>query len=237
MRQDFDEYIGTAPASAIDIDGIARRGQRVRKRRSIAVGAAALAMVAAGSFGVAQLQRGAHGSPAPADLHPAASATSTDKPMKISTAFTRAITKNAPQVRFVKPLVWVPTLAMYQGTVTSPTGTYTVQAGIGLGAYIDPSAPPVDEMDAKERRIAAQMGEVLERGPNGENILAYGYMINMTKPDGTAIFIRAFDTNTSGAYMTRSPFTRAQLIAISLEPDLDLCGPTESPCTNHLTRD
>ena len=257
MREEFDTLIGTAPVSAINLDDIARHGRRVRQRRSITIGAAALALLTMGSFAVIRLDQGKTRRPNPTvstSPSPTPSNTPLSDAQRLVAALTQAIATHAPQVTFTEPLVRlmecrpdripagpdgapVPCPSgekyledpkrsfMWQGTVTSSTGTYTIQAFIdyvGPNSYIDPSSPPIDAEDAEERRIAIEQGNAPERGPNGENILAKDYEINMVKPDGTSILIRAFDTNTEGAYMGRSPFTRDQLIAIALEPDLDL---------------
>jgi len=111
---------------------------------------------------------------------------------------------------------------LWRGRLTSPTGTYIVDITISPTTYYDPSAPPVDATDAEERRIAAEQGEAAERGPNGESILATNYLLNVAKPDGTGILIKAWDADEKGAYMTRSPFTAAQLKAIGGDPALHI---------------
>jgi hypothetical protein len=111
---------------------------------------------------------------------------------------------------------------VWRGQLTSPTGTYVVHINIAPTVYHDPAAPPVNATDADERRIAREQGDAPERGPNGENIRVTNYLLNMSKPDGTNILIKAWDTNKKGAYLTRSPFTAKQLTAIGLDPALHL---------------
>jgi hypothetical protein len=86
--------------------------------------------------------------------------------------------------------------------------------------HYDPSAPPVDAVDAEERRIAAEQGDAPARGPNGESILVSNNL-NLTKPDGTGILIRTWDVDDAEpGSATRGPFTREQLTAIGLDPAL-----------------
>ncbi|MEJ3742893.1 hypothetical protein WEI85_06360 [Actinomycetes bacterium KLBMP 9797] len=112
---------------------------------------------------------------------------------------------------------------LWRGRLTSPTGTYEVRVHIAPTVYVDPDAPPVNEMEAAERAAAAAHGEAPRRGPGGESILVDGgALLNLTKPDGTGIMIRTWDTNRAGAYRTRSPFTADQLTAIGLDLALHL---------------
>jgi hypothetical protein len=109
---------------------------------------------------------------------------------------------------------------MWEGRLTSPTGTYVVSVSIGPGVHVDPSAPASTEGGLAEQRIAAEAGQGPVRGPNGESILVRDALLNMTKPDGTGIMITTRDVNQVGAYLTRGPFTRDQLTAIGLDRDL-----------------
>jgi hypothetical protein len=111
---------------------------------------------------------------------------------------------------------------LWQGRITAPSGVYAIRIFIYPATHFDPSAPPVNETDAEERRIAEEQGEAPRRGPNGESILAFSYLLNMTKPDGTGIMIQVEDTDQTGAYAIRSPFTADQLAAIGLDPRLHL---------------
>ncbi|SCG57732.1 hypothetical protein GA0070609_3346 [Micromonospora echinaurantiaca] len=110
----------------------------------------------------------------------------------------------------------------WRGTLTSPTGVYNVRLTIARTTHYDPATPPEDETGANERRIAAEQGDSPRRGPNGENILAKPYLLNMSKPDGTGIFIACEDKNGGPGAGERSPFTADQLTAVGLDPALHL---------------
>jgi hypothetical protein len=110
----------------------------------------------------------------------------------------------------------------WQGKLTAPTGKYVLRIDIIPTAYYDPGAAPVNSTDADERRIAEDHGDAPKRGPHGESILVERYALNLAKPDGTGVLIQVWDTKHTGAYLTRSPFTAAQLTAIGLDPALHL---------------
>lgn len=110
----------------------------------------------------------------------------------------------------------------WKGTLASSTGVYNVRLSITRTNHYDPAAAPENENDANERRIAAEQGDSPKRGPNGENILAKPYLLNMSKPDGTGIFIACEDKNGGPGPGIRSPFTADQLTAVGLDPALHL---------------
>ena len=111
---------------------------------------------------------------------------------------------------------------IWQGRITGPRGVYDIRIYIRRTLYVDPSAPPLDETDAQERRIAEQQGYAPRRGPNGESIRVGSSSLDMIKPDGTGILIQVRNTDETGANLTYSPFTADQLEAIGLDPRLHL---------------
>ncbi|MEE6258791.1 hypothetical protein [Plantactinospora sonchi] len=266
MRETLDEFIGPSPESGINIDELARRGRRVRRRRragavcTAGLAVAGLAMLA-GVVGPGQ--RTAPGPPAADRVPTVASPEPTPvpaEPDRLEAVLKAAIAREAPQVTGLDSLIrQVPQCVeergrrysrdvpagpgvearpcpvpsdsppldlsedyRWRGVLTSPTGTYHVRISIYPTVHYDPAAPPVDEIETAERRYAAEQGEVPLRGPNGENILAENSLLNMSKPDGTGIMIRSWDTVETRGAGTRSPFTAAQLTAIGLDPGLRL---------------
>ncbi|MEV4412724.1 hypothetical protein [Catellatospora sp. NPDC049609] len=115
-----------------------------------------------------------------------------------------------------------PDRLMWQGTLRKGGKAYHVKVEVYRTEHFDPGAPPVNETDANERRIAAENGEAPRRGPDGESVLVMDYLVNATKPDGTGVFITCRDLDETGAFMVRSPFTADQLAAITLDPALHL---------------
>ncbi|GAA1388879.1 hypothetical protein [Catellatospora chokoriensis] len=97
---------------------------------------------------------------------------------------------------------------------------YAVTIHIYPTVHHDPADPPVNETDARERELAAQGENPPYRGPHGEHVLVHDYLLNMTKPGGIGVLIECHDTDETGAFMTRSPFTRTELAAIGLDPAL-----------------
>jgi hypothetical protein len=107
---------------------------------------------------------------------------------------------------------------LWQGQLTSATGSFVVYVSIGRSVYYDPSAPPINQEDADERAAAVAHGNAPQRGAGGENILVTPGFLHLTKPDGTTIMISCF----AAKVISDRLFTRDQLIAIGLTPDLRL---------------
>jgi hypothetical protein len=109
MKRALDEFIGVSPQTRIDIDDIARRSRAIRRRRrSVAVCLAGLAVVGVAAIGVAAI--GVAVAPAKRPTTPAPAATKTTNPAKQATpdrlfaALKAAIKREAPQVTGVDGL-------------------------------------------------------------------------------------------------------------------------------------
>ena len=241
MKDQIDAYIGTLPVSdVIDIDVIARRGRRVRRRRTMVVGATSLALVAIGAFGVTQLRYDTTNF-APATIATAGKSPSAADENRLLHAVVAAMHKHAPQVTGVESLVRyihapvshdrVPAKPgefdeyneyQWRGGVTSPTGTYSLHVTIGRVVHYDLTLEEYQKLTPSER----ELHEI--DGVNPQRIQASNSEVSTNKPDGTRISIQVFDTalidvlapDPAGGGGMSSPFTKDQLIAISLEPDL-----------------
>ncbi|SCE65282.1 hypothetical protein [Micromonospora tulbaghiae] len=98
-RQIFDEAIGDAPPTAVDVDGLVAREGRRRRRRVGAYASATAVLALALGVGVV-VQPGASGGPAP--TRPAASATARSEPERLQAAFQAAFNREAPDLRWVQ---------------------------------------------------------------------------------------------------------------------------------------
>ncbi|MGV9765174.1 hypothetical protein [Micromonospora tulbaghiae] len=98
-RQIFDEAIGDAPPTAVDVDALVAREGRRRRRRVGAYTSAAAVLALALGVGVV-VQPGASGGPAPA--HSAASATARTEPERLQAAILAAFNREAPDLRWVQ---------------------------------------------------------------------------------------------------------------------------------------
>jgi hypothetical protein len=247
MKETLEDYIGPSPQTRIDIDDLLRRSRQIRRRRqSAAACLAGVAVLGVTALGVVMFPR--EGSP-PAPAASASPAPRADRLLKaLQTAITREAPQvrgvdglreyvlqcrqdgkfsrydKVPAGPGVEPVPCPGQKAdgqyLWKGELTSPAGTYGIEVTISPSVYFDPSAPPVDDLDAAERQAAREQGDAPERGPDGEHITLDAGLLNMTKRDGTGIVIMTWDTKKEGAYMTRSPFTADQLKAIGLDPAL-----------------
>ncbi|MBO4139995.1 hypothetical protein J5U46_07525 [Micromonospora tulbaghiae] len=98
-RQIFDEAIGDAPPTAVDVDGLVAREGRRRRRRVGAYASATAVLALALGVGVV-VQPGASGGPAPA--RPAASATARSEPERLQAAILVAFNREVPDLRWVQ---------------------------------------------------------------------------------------------------------------------------------------
>ncbi|RLQ11849.1 hypothetical protein EAD96_00940 [Micromonospora sp. BL1] len=99
-RQIFDEAIGDAPPTAVDVDALVAREGRRRRRRLGAYASATAVLALALGVGVV-VQPGASGGPAPA--HSAApSATARSEPERLQVAILAAFHREAPDLRWVQ---------------------------------------------------------------------------------------------------------------------------------------
>ncbi|WP_431873973.1 hypothetical protein [Micromonospora marina] len=99
-RQIFDEAIGDAPPTTVDVDALVAREGRRRRRRLGAYGSATAVLALALGVGVV-VQPGASGGPAPA--HSAApSATARSEPERLQAAILTAFNREAPDLRWVQ---------------------------------------------------------------------------------------------------------------------------------------
>ncbi|MDO3703321.1 hypothetical protein Q3W71_16745 [Micromonospora sp. C28SCA-DRY-2] len=113
---------------------------------------------------------------------------------------------------------------IWRGTLTSSAGVYDVRVDIIRTTHHEPepAARPDNGTDAIMHRSPEAYSDRPQRGPNGEWILAKPYVLKMSKPDGTGIFIACHDPNAGPDSGTHGPFTAEQLIAVGLDPALRL---------------
>ncbi|KAB1096447.1 hypothetical protein AB0N38_12150 [Micromonospora aurantiaca] len=98
-RQIFDEAIGDAPPTTVDVDALVAREGR-RRRRTVGAYASATAVLALALGVGVVVQPGASGGPAPA--HSAASAAARTEPERLRAAMLAAFHREAPDLRWVQ---------------------------------------------------------------------------------------------------------------------------------------
>jgi hypothetical protein len=136
--------------------------------------------------------------------------------------FIKQVPYDASRVQQACPPQWgnAPDDYYWTGRFGKDGKVYVANIHVYRTIHYDLADPPINETQARELELAAQSENPPYRGPNGENVLVYDYLLNMTKPGGIGVFIECHDTEETGAFMIRSPFTRAQLAAIGLDSAL-----------------
>ncbi|WP_433494683.1 hypothetical protein ACQP26_00960 [Micromonospora sp. CA-248089] len=100
-RQIFDEAIGDAPPTAVDVDALVAREGRRRRRRVGAYASATAVLALALGVGVV-VQPGASGGPAPTLPVASASASARSEPERLQAAILTAFHREAPDLRWVQ---------------------------------------------------------------------------------------------------------------------------------------
>ncbi|NUT32448.1 MAG: hypothetical protein HOV79_05165 [Hamadaea sp.] len=241
MRQELEEFIGPSPAHRIDIDAIARRGRRVRRRRKAVAGGGAFGVVALTAIGVAILPYGPAAGPAPAASASASPSASPSPALteadRLLAAVTAAIHKETPQITGLDTFQ-----RLVRQCMETPDGKKgpvhrVVPAGPGVEPIPCPAAsgqPPEDlsreylwrgmlTSGGRQYTITVTMGPVraprFPGSPSGapnDSLTAYSYYLNMvSKGVGVTILVGGAQTKPGDGMTT--PFTDENLRAIGLD--------------------
>ncbi|MET9303268.1 hypothetical protein ABZX66_28510 [Micromonospora aurantiaca] len=246
-RQIFDEAIGDAPPTAVDVDAlVAREGRRRRRRLGAYASATAVLALALGAGVV--VQPGASGGPAPA--YSAASATARTQPERLRSAMLAALDREAPGLRWVrgadpvtdhktwngpltddpqwsvKPFRWE-SMTGWFGVGVAARGTVRSYLAVNVGRPLPGQAIGPDE--CRESMIDCRSFT----GPNGERVLTYdveGYRAPPASPRQRVAVRYAHVERTDGTQVTvqahsssdRHLLTAEEMAAVGLDPEIRL---------------
>ncbi|MEU7795794.1 hypothetical protein [Micromonospora tulbaghiae] len=243
-RQIFDEAIGDAPPTAVDVDGLVAREGRRRRRRLGAYASATAVLALALGVGVV-VQPGASGGPAPA--YSAASATARSEPERLRTAILAAFHREVPDLRWVQggstadrktwdgPVTDAPSWSVQPLQWESMTGWFAVGVAargevrsylnIDVGRMRPGHTSPGD----------CTPGQVMCRsftGPAGELVVAHDSegrhlvgsvtertvlrSVNVERADGTLVSVQTVSSS------DRHLMTVEEMAAVALDPEIRL---------------
>ncbi|MEV4814563.1 hypothetical protein [Micromonospora tulbaghiae] len=245
-RQIFDEAIGDAPPTAVDVDGLVAREGRRRRRRVGAYASATAVLALALGAGVV-VQPGASGGPAPA--YSAASATARTHPERLRTAMLTALDREAPDLRWVRgaaatdpetwggPLTDAPQWSVRPLRWESMTGWFGVgvaaRGGVRSYLTIDVGRPFPGQASGPDECEDGMVACRLFTGPDGERVVTFdvrGFrapptsrrqpinvrFVIVKRTDGTRVSVQ------TNSFTDRHLLTAGEMAAVALDRKIRL---------------
>ncbi|MEW2441268.1 hypothetical protein [Micromonospora marina] len=247
-RQIFDEAIGEAPPTAVDVDALVAREGRRRRRRLGAYGSATAVLALALGVGVVVQPGLPEGGPAPA--YSAASAAARTQPERLRSAMLAALDREAPDLLWVRGADPVTDHGTWNGPLTddpqwsvkpfrwvSMTGWF----GVGVAARgdvrsylaVDVGRPVPGQATGPDECREGMIGCRSFAGPQGERVLTYdveGYRAPPVSPRQRLAIRYAHVERADGTRVTvqahsssdRHLMTVEEMAAVALDPEIRL---------------